>query len=572
MFIKSLLISTPNKIIRDITFRRGLNLIVDQTPGEATGTGNNVGKTTVLRLIDFCLGKDADSLYKDPENKKGVYTKVKDFLINQRVMITLTLVDDLDTPTVEIEINRNFLSKKERVYTINDKEVPSVKAEMEKMLMNSVFPNVSIDKPTFRQIISHNIRYDDLRLSNTLKTLDIYTRDDEYEVLYLYLFGCNYDEGSRRQELLIGIQNEENFKKRLEKQETKSAYKSALDVIEGDIEKLNEQKSSLNINPDLDKDLLALNETKTKLNRVSADITALSIRRDIITDTQNDFASKKFDSDLSQLKLIYEQASALIPDLQKTFDDLVQYHNQMLENKIKFISEELPELNRRIESKNSELESLRATEKDLSGKVVSSDTFEDLEHIINSLNSLYQTKGKYESIIAQINEIDQALESMKSELGGIDKGLFSSDFQAKVDAQLSKFNKIYASVSNEIYDEKYAIKYDIATKRGQKSYKFSTIDTNFSSGKKQGEISCFDIAYTLFADLENIPCLHFLLNDKKELIHGNQLIKIAEIAQRENIQFVASILEDKLPLPLKNEDYYIVKLSQQHKLFNIESS
>lgn len=30
-----------------------------------------------------------------------------------------------------------------------------------------------------------------------------------------------------------------------------------------------------------------------------------------------------------------------------------------------------------------------------------------------------------------------------------------------------------------------------------------------------GEISCFDIAYTMFADDMNIPCVHFLLNDKK---------------------------------------------------------
>ncbi|WP_407267705.1 hypothetical protein [Tenacibaculum maritimum] len=33
-------------------------------------------------------------------------------------------------------------------------------------------------------------------------------------------------------------------------------------------------------------------------------------------------------------------------------------------------------------------------------------------------------------------------------------------------------------------------------KKGQRVYKFSAFNLNFSSGKKQGEISCFDIAYT----------------------------------------------------------------------------
>jgi hypothetical protein len=110
----------------------------------------------------------------------------------------------------------------------------------------------------------------------------------------------------------------------------------------------------------------------------------------------------------------------------------------------------------------------------------------------------------------------------------------------------------------------------LQTKKNQRIYKFSAFNTNLSSGKKQGEISCFDIAYTLFADEENIPCLHFLLNDKKELMHDNQLVKIAEFVNKNNIQFVASILKDKLPAILNNEEYFIVRLSQEDKLFRIE--
>ncbi len=102
-------------------------------------------------------------------------------------------------------------------------------------------------------------------------------------------------------------------------------------------------------------------------------------------------------------------------------------------------------------------------------------------------------------------------------------------------------------------------------------YKFHITDVaNFSSGKKQGEISCFDIAYTAFADIENIPCLHFILNDKKELVHGNQLNKFAEVVDRYNVQFVCSMLYDKLPDDLKKDEYIVLKLSQDQKLFKIE--
>ena len=99
---------------------------------------------------------------------------------------------------------------------------------------------------------------------------------------------------------------------------------------------------------------------------------------------------------------------------------------------------------------------------------------------------------------------------------------------------------------------------------------YNSFNTNFSSGKKQGEISCFDIAYISFADEENIPCRHFLLNDKKELMYDNQLVEIANLVNENNIQFVASILSDKLPPQLNQEKYFVVKLAEDNKLFKIE--
>ena len=60
-----------------------------------------------------------------------------------------------------------------------------------------------------------------------------------------------------------------------------------------------------------------------------------------------------------------------------------------------------------------------------------------------------------------------------------------------------------------------------------------------------------------------------MLNDKKELMHDNQLLKIAQVVNNKGIQFVASILKDKLPEELDRDEYIVVKLSQGDKLFRI---
>lgn len=127
MFLKSLAIVAGNgETIREIEFSSGLNLIVDDTPPlEKTQrtpprTGNNVGKTTVLRLIDFCLGGDPKRVYSDPENPRAVYTLVKDFLTQNEVLVRLVLTEDLTAPRPILHtIERNFLRRSEKVQRVD---------------------------------------------------------------------------------------------------------------------------------------------------------------------------------------------------------------------------------------------------------------------------------------------------------------------------------------------------------------------------------------------------------------------------------------------------------------------
>lgn len=63
-----------------------------------------------------------------------------------------------------------------------------------------------------------------------------------------------------------------------------------------------------------------------------------------------------------------------------------------------------------------------------------------------------------------------------------------------------------------------------------------------------------------------------MLNDKKELMHGNQLKKVSEYAKNKKIQLIFSILKDKLPDDLNNKNHIVLELSDHDKLFKIEAS
>lgn len=572
MFIKSLTISNEKEVIREIIFRKGVNLIVDETINlGGTETGNDVGKTTVLKLIDFCFGAEAKVIYANQESPKVIYDLVKEFLEKNKILITLVLAENLDDPnSKKITIERNFLLRKNAIRRINGQDIQE--KDFELALSKLLFPKHQAEKPRLRQIGSHNIRYRDENINNTLKTLNKYTSDAEYETLYLFLFGCDFNKGNEKQELLIKLKQEHTFQKRLEKNQTKNAYETVLFLIEEEIKSLNIKKTNLNLNENFEGDLDNLNLVKYQINKLSSEINKLSIRRELIKESQQELTSAVSNIDADELRQIYQQTTMLVDKIQKTFDDLVKYHNQMIYEKIKFISKELPQLENEISNKEEQLKQLLKQEKELANLISKSDTFEDLGKLSTNLNEKYRQKGEYENIILQLNEVEKNIKDYSDQLHEIDEELFSDEFEQIVKTQIRKFNKHFSSISNQLYGEQYAIKYEkTIDNNNQKLYKFNIFDMNFSSGKKQGEISAFDIAYIFFADEENITCLHFLGNDKKELMHGNQLSKIAEIVNDKNIQFIASILKDKLPIELNKEEYFILKLSRNDKLFRIEN-
>lgn len=572
MYLKNLTISSNKGIIRDINFHIGSNLIVDQTTKDIHATGNNIGKTTVLALIDYCLGGDSEQIYKDPETKNNIML-VKDFLEEKEVLISLTLKEDLAIEeSKEINIQRNFLQRKKKVMKVNGKDLPKKQEkDLSEYLSEKIIGERDSQKPSFRQIISHNIRYSDRKIDNTLRYLSHFTTRFEYETLFLYMLGLSV---SDRSVLAQKLKTEKNYKTRIEKTLSKQEVKFQKDIVKREISRLETRKNNLNVNEQYDEDLKKLNDIKLEISTLNSRIYNLRLKKQLLVETKEELQKDMSEIDTRELREIYSVANKNIDSIQYSFEKMVDYHNQMIIEKIKFLTQDIPTLDKEIDWNEDILNDLIEKEKRLAYQLSKSDSFEDLEKNLEELTQQYQRLGELNNSLEQITTVEKNIDKINDEIKLLGDDRFSDEFQEKLTEKIFSFNAIFARVSNELYGEQYGIKYEIKVdkKTSQKYYHFECFNANTSSGKKQGEIVCFDLAYTLYARQEEIPHFSFLLNDKKELMHGNQLRTVSEFATKNKIQLVFSILADKLPEELVNGENVVVTLSDKEKLFKIESS
>lgn len=566
MFLESLKIFNRDALIREIYFHKGINLIVDETPESfpKTVTGNNVGKTTVLRLVDYCFGSDGKNIYQDTEFKKQPNTLIENFLKESEIIIETTLVADLADPHSEkLVIRRNFQQRAKKLQEINGENITN-NIDFDKKLKELIF-KTEVDKPTFRQIISKNIRDEKNKMTNIVKVLSSYASSEVYEALYLFWLGIDTNELDQKQRLSESKKREENFQKRLRKEGELSLIQQQLTFINSKIKELSEKKTLFVINEEYGADIDELNLTKAELNTTSTLLSRLEMRRELITESKSELEKEFTHVNTTQVKLLYEKANSLIQNLQVSFEDTVKFHNDLLNEKLKFITKELPVLEKQISEVKAKLTGLQSKEKILTSKIEKSGFSDDLEAIIVELNKLSEKKGGLEEQRRLWESSIEKLKNIELELESINEGIVSSN--DLIQNRITVFNKYFTEFSNQLYGEYYIL----STQQTEKGYDLivTNIEGNPSTGKKKGQIAAFDFAYLKFADDLELNCLHFVMHDQLESIHDNQINTIAAVANQLNGQYVVSILRDKIPANIDISAYKIVSLSQTNKLFRI---
>lgn len=568
MKIKKLIVrktQPSEEIIRDITFNlKGLNLIVDNTPEELIESGNSVGKSTTIKIIDLCLGaKSIRELYYDSDTRSE-NKDVKDFLSEYKVQAELVLVD----PKGKIySIKRDLYPRGNKYISDESYNQQEFWNELKKLLFNLSEPN-----PTFRQLIPKFVRLENTAEDKMIKYLPIMTKPDDYDAVYCFLFQI-YTEKliSKKNELVGRIAECQKTIQALEKSKSitsLSLLKQSLDIIDSDLSDLYKKRQQLSYMDSYRNELDTKRKLTVCINDLQEKMQLVDFEIENINKSIENLSKEKKDIDFGTLKAIYTEAQSYVPDLQKSFEEMVDFHNSMIQNRIDFIKGQLYTKQELLEQYSKQLSGFLRQKEKITIEVLDEGLLDELNMFNQKIEELSLKKGEIQQSIHLLEEQEQIRQNLNNELSNIEKQMNNE----KIEDRIKIFNQIFSGYCQRLYGEKYLLAYNENWKEENKfPVSIASLGGKVGTGKKKAVIVAYDLAYMQYSIELGMNVPQFVIHDKMENTHINQLKTIFEICEEIKGQYIIPILRERID---KVEQKYIEKakileLSSADKFFGI---
>lgn len=569
MLIERLIVrkTIPSEVvIRNIKFNlKGLSLIVDNTSNEANESGNSVGKTTAIKIIDLCLGaKSVRELYYDSDTRSE-NLDVKEFLSFYKVQAELILLD------VEKNCRHSVIRD---LFPRGKKYINGIKMAEQEFWdeLKEILFGIKESRPTFRQLIPKFVRLSSASEDKMIKFLPPMTSKDVYDSIYCVLFQIYGKELiSKKSEIASQLNDCQKAISALEKSKSISSLsvlKQSLELVESDIKEYNKKRNGLSYIDEYRDELDTKRQLSMRIQDLQEKMQLAEFEISTIKDSIRQLSKEKSNIDLNILKEIYTEAKSYIPGLQKKFEDVLNFHNAMIQNKIDFINEQLSEKEELLQMYEAQNDTLIAEKGKTTLEVLDEGLLDELNLINRKIEDLSQKKGEILKSITLLEEQEEIKSELNEKLQEIESKMDGSEIEEKIKV----FNHIFSDYCEKLYGEKYLLAYNQNwDEENRFPISIASLGGNVGTGKKKAVIVAFDLAYMQYTIAMRIQTPKFVIHDKMENTHINQLKTIFQISQNINGQYIIPILRERID---KVDEQYVDKakvleLSESNKFFNI---
>ena len=565
MQLCSLKVVKNSKPLREIFFKKGLNLIINADSNVAK-SGNSVGKTTPSRLLDYIFMSGGEDIYTDFEFKKLI-PDVASFIDSNQIVVELEFYGfDGKKYSVGRLLKRN---SKDYIFYIEGK--PVAKQKYVDLIAQHIFGQRE-EKPSIRSLVHKFIRNTNEKMQNTAKFLHANAKPDVYDQVYLYLFGFS---GINLLKEKAEFNNKISLKKKYlaayRNPHKESALHKMIKPLEAEEKALKAKISEFDFKDTQEASVRELVRLQGEISDLTISYSEIESKIYNLSRSIDKLRNDASNVDGKELSGIYAEAGVAISgDLKRSYADLVVFHNKVLSNKISLIEREFVEAQEHSAEVRSAMNELQALESSVFKNINEPDALKSIGQMYNALSLIREEIAGTKALLLKIEDTKELIARLEA-----GKGLVVQQIQANIDSLESNvelFNTYFGELSKIFYDERYIFDLSFDVDKEKCEFGIICVTPNSTGGKKKGELSAFDLAYIKFVNKAKIKRPTFVVHDSIEDVDVNQVFDIFQAANKLDGQYIVAVLSDKISderFSVFKKDSVILELSESDKFFKI---
>lgn len=539
-----------NSSFHSVEFTTGLNVVLAERTDTSTqkDTRNGLGKTTLIEIIDFCLGSKGKSLRIEP-------------LMDWAFTLDLTLAGNRIKATRAIDKHKRIVIDGKTTGWIeepeNDKETGDRVFNIErwKTVLGWAFFGLPRSayiykyKPSYRSLISYFIRTGHDAYSDPFshhrkhKTWDI-------QLHIAFLLGLNWDYAAKYQE----FKDKDQELSKIENLVRTGAMERTLGSV-GDLEaervrleELEERErnalASFKVHPQYKN----IQEEADKITDDIHDLTNKNvIDRRLLARYRESVSVEKPPSDID-LEELYKETGLVFTDaVLRTLAEAKEFHQKIVENRKAFLETEIIKLERQIKQRDekiAEQTETRATSLDILK------THGALQEMTKLQERYGKIKGDLEYILKRIDDIKDATARKRN----IKIAITELAKIAELDhEQRRDIWKMAVRLFNENTQALYETPGRLIINITETGYMYDVeIERSGSEGIGMMKIFCFDLMLLQFNFYQE-KGIDFLIHDSilYDSVDSRQralaLERAAEVSKQLGSQYICALNSDKVP-------------------------
>ncbi|MGY4573744.1 DUF2326 domain-containing protein [Bradyrhizobium sp. USDA 3256] len=477
---------------REASFEKGFNVVLADTAEDSkeTESTNGLGKTTLIRIVHFCLGMDIG----------------RDKVLNHPDLANVTFGLDMCIGDETVTVKRITSSSKHvavsswmigRLPIEGDKVdagfVRITTDDWKRVLTSRFYPpaqGVTVRQPSFRDIVLYLIRlgkaaFTDPQLafqgqSGPSKRLDI-----------SFLLGLNWglQESIHGQ---IATRSHLNDASKVRKAAEESGAERSIGELEAErvaLEtQLNAKKKELD-SFNLREDYRDLEKQLGGVDRELHEAINENFSDSRLRDFYQESTSEVPEADSTRPIAILQEAGAIFKDdTLRKLDEVASFHEQVYRNRKEFLKTEINRLAQAIRARDAKIDALSSEKQRVLNVLRSSGAIETLIALQRNYTEL---NARHQVLLSQIEDrkqVDRRSDELTATIAR-DRTLLKQDLEDRRQ-QVDEVRALFAEYTQDLYGRPGRLGVDV----GQNGYSFSfTIDRQGSDGVDQMVVFCFDL-------------------------------------------------------------------------------